>query len=155
MQPEQVNILIVDDNHGDANLLREAFAENDSRSRLSFSRDGREALTFLRRTVSDDQASQPDLIVLDLKMPGMDGFAFLREFSASPGLRSIPVVVLTGSDADCDKELAIGLGANGYFTKPLKAGGWEGLAAELETIASAMSRSLMNAERDGRKQARD
>lgn len=126
-----LEILVIEDNPGDATLLREAFAEEGSSVELSFARDGMEALRFLRR----ENASILDLIVLDLKMPGMDGLTFLREMRAEPSLKDITVVVLTGSDAPRDREAALSLGAKHYLLKPSKLDGWILLSRRLEEIA--------------------
>ncbi len=136
MSPFNAEILVVEDNRGDANLLREAFLENRSRSNLSFARDGMEALQFLRREYGFSQSQRPDLIVLDLKMPRMDGFSLLEEMKLHPSLGTIPVVILTGSDAESDKATAISLGARGYFIKPSKTDEWKKLAAKLEAFGS-------------------
>lgn len=128
-------ILVVDDNSGDAELLREAFLDAGSSACLSFSRNGIEALSFLRREEGFSNAPRPDLIVLDLKMPTMDGFTFLRELRSDPSLESIKVAILTGSDEPGDRETARSLGADSYFHKPMRLEGWVSLSKRLEDIA--------------------
>lgn len=132
-----VKILIIEDNSGDAKLLEEAFLDSGSDVALSFAKDGREALSLLRREKNLSRSSQPDLIVLDLKMPGMDGLSFLNEIKSDPSLASIPVTVLTGSDAPEDWNKAFSLGARCYFTKPTRLDGWRSLTTKLEEIALA------------------
>lgn len=132
-----IKILIVEDNRGDAKLLEEAFLDNGSNVSLLFAKEGREALTLLRRERNLSATSKPDLIVLDLKMPGMDGLTFLREIKSDPSLASVPVIVLTGSDAPEDWNKAFSLGARCYFTKPTRLDGWRMLTIKLEEIALA------------------
>jgi CheY-like chemotaxis protein len=132
-----VKIFIVEDNRGDAKLLEEAFLDNGADVSLNFAKEGREALTILRREKSLSPSSKPDLIVLDLKMPGMDGLSFLREIKTDPSLASIPIIVLTGSDAPEDWNKAFSLGARCYFTKPTRLDGWRSLTYKLEEIALA------------------
>lgn len=128
-------ILVVEDNPGDAVLLREAFSDLGSGVRLSFARDGLEALHYLRREEGFSRTAIPDLIVLDLKMPGMDGLTFLRVRRYDPELKDLAVVVLTGSDAPDDREAARALGARSFFTKPAKQEGWKALAEKLREHA--------------------
>lgn len=130
----RAEILIVEDNPGDAILLREAFSDLGSDVGLNFARDGMEAFDRLRRG-GLPEAPRPDLIVLDLKMPGMDGLSFLREMRGDPGMEGVRVVVLTGSDAPDDREAACSLGANGFFTKPYKLDDWKALTKKLQEIA--------------------
>lgn len=128
-------ILVVEDNPGDALLLREAFNDNGSSACLSFARDGLEAMEFLRREGGFSGAPRPDLVVLDLKMPRMDGLTLLREMRSDPSLESFDVVILTGSDAPEDREIACSLGVRSYYNKPRKLDGWSSLAKRLEEIA--------------------
>ena len=133
MQP--VRFLVIEDNRGDARLLKEAFADTGLDVALDFAREGKEALELLRRQKGLSKTSLPDLIVLDLKMPGMDGLTFLREIKTDPALASIPVVVLTGSDAPEDWDKAFALGARCYLIKPTRLDDWNGLIRRLEEIA--------------------
>ncbi|HHT75879.1 MAG TPA: response regulator [Methanomassiliicoccaceae archaeon] len=123
-------ILVVDDNPGDALLLHEAFEANGSSVSLSRARDGMDALGFLRRN-----KSHPTLIVLDIKMPRMGGLEFLKELRGDPSLKDIPVIILTGSDAPEDRKAARRLGVTDYSIKPGKLDGWVALARRLERIA--------------------
>jgi CheY-like chemotaxis protein len=113
------DVLLVEDNPGDVDLTREALEEADPRVRLAVARDGEEALAVLRREGAHAGAPRPDLILLDLNLPRLDGHAVLAAIKADPALRAIPVVVLTSSAADVDVSRAYGSNANSYVTKPL------------------------------------
>ena len=114
-----VEILLVEDNLGDVVLTKEALKEGKISNNLSVTRDGIEALEFLRRQGSFADAPRPDLILLDLNMPRMNGAEVLAEVKADPELKTIPVVMLTTSAADQDIINAYKLNANCYVTKPV------------------------------------
>jgi CheY-like chemotaxis protein len=116
---EPVDILLVEDNPGDARLMKEALAEAKIRNRLHLVADGVEALAYLRRQDPFAGAGRPDLILLDLNLPGKDGREVLAEIKGDQGLRRIPVVILTTSRAESDIARAYDLHANAYVTKPL------------------------------------
>jgi CheY-like chemotaxis protein len=109
------SILLVEDNPHDVRLTRIALEEAGTACTLEVARDGDEALAHLRRP----GARRPDLVLLDLNMPGKDGREVLREIKGDPGLRRIPVVVLTTSPSPGDVALAYDLHANAYLTKPM------------------------------------
>jgi len=114
-------ILSAEDDPDDCLLVKDAFCESGQESHLRFVQDGVELLRYLRReghysTAAD--SPRPDLILLDLNMPGKDGRESLAEIKADPDLRSIPVVVLTTSNADEDVLRTYDLGCAGYITKP-------------------------------------
>ncbi len=117
-----MNILLVEDNPGDVFLTREAFREGRLNHRLSVAEDGEEALQFLRRQGRYDKVLLPDLILLDLNLPRMDGREVLAEVKRDPGLQMIPVVVLTTSDLETDVQHAYAHHANCYLTKPVDVG---------------------------------
>ena len=114
-----IEILMVEDNPGDVRLTREAMKEGKIGNRLSVVGDGVEALEYLRRQGRFADAPRPDLILLDLNLPRKDGRAVLAEIKSDPALRTIPVVVLTTSNADEDVVRAYNLHANCYITKPV------------------------------------
>jgi CheY-like chemotaxis protein len=118
-QVSAVEILLVEDNPGDAELTREALAESKLLIRLHVARDGVEALAYLRREPGYESAPRPDVILLDLNLPRKDGRAVLKEIKEDPALRRIPVVVLTSSRAEQDIARAYDLNANCYVTKPV------------------------------------
>jgi two-component system, chemotaxis family, response regulator Rcp1 len=113
-----VEILLVEDDPADVLLAQEGLRESGVPSILSVVGDGTEAMAFLRREGKYAQASRPDLILLDLKMPKRSGLEVLAEIKADPALRRIPVIVLTTSDAPQDILRAYDLQASAYITKP-------------------------------------
>ncbi|MDP2806397.1 MAG: response regulator [Gallionellaceae bacterium] len=114
------DILLVEDEPADANLVRSALKANKVFCTLHHVLDGVDALAFLRRQGEHyKDAPQPDLILLDLNMPRMNGREFLAEIKKAPALTAIPVVVLTTSDVERDVVASYKLGAAGYITKPV------------------------------------
>ncbi len=114
-----IHVLLVEDDPGDVVITREAFAENKVRNRLSVVNDGVKALQFLRREAGYGNAPRPDLILLDLNLPRMDGHEVLASIKSDSDLARIPVVVLTTSDAEEDVLRSYDLHANAYVTKPV------------------------------------
>lgn len=120
MMVKTSQILLVEDNPGDVWLVKNAIQSADSHVAISVAVDGREALDFLRRENSFASSPRPDIIVLDLNLPRVNGRDVLREIKQDPVLRTIPVVVLTSSSAEEDILKAYELNANCYVTKPLE-----------------------------------
>lgn len=114
-----MEVLLVEDNPGDARLAAEAFKEGAVPCRLHVASDGIEAMAFLRRQGRHETAPRPDLILLDLNLPRKDGREVLAEIKEDPGLRRIPVIVLTTSQAESDIARAYELHANCYIVKPV------------------------------------
>jgi CheY-like chemotaxis protein len=114
-----VEILLVEDNQGDARLVKEALREGQVRTNLSVVPDGVEAMAFLRKQGSYGGAPRPDLILLDLNLPKKDGREVLSEVKSDAGLKRIPVVVLTTSEAEQDILTTYELHANWYIIKPI------------------------------------
>jgi len=117
-----ITILMADDDPDDRFLAREALSEARLANDLYFVKDGEELLEYLRgvgRYADPDDRPRPGLILLDLNMPRMDGREALVEIKADPALRSIPIVVLTTSEAEEDILRSYNLGANAYITKPV------------------------------------
>lgn len=115
----QIEVLLVEDDPGDVLIVREAFDENKVRNNLTVASDGEEALRILRREGEHALAPRPDLILLDLNLPRKDGREVLAELKADPELRTIPVVILTTSQAEEDIVRSYDLHANAYVTKPV------------------------------------
>jgi two-component system, chemotaxis family, response regulator Rcp1 len=127
-----IEILFVEDNSGDARLLREVLLECNNNVRLHVVRDGVEALAFLNYEGDYLDAPRPDLILLDLNMPKMDGREVLARVKAHPRLKTIPVVVLTTSQAEVDIVSSYELMASCYLTKP-------GELAEFEKLVKSLN----------------
>ncbi|MEV6874462.1 response regulator [Amycolatopsis sp. NPDC051128] len=117
--PAPIDILLVEDDPGDVLMTREAFEHHKIRNALYVASDGVEALEFLNREGRFGAAPRPGLILLDLNLPRKDGREVLGEIKQDPRLRSIPVVVLTTSEADEDILRSYDLHANAYVTKPV------------------------------------
>ena len=113
-----IDILLVEDNPGDVRLTVEGLKESKVRNNLHVARDGVEAMEFLRREGPHTGAVRPDLILLDLNLPRMDGREVLLEIKSDAKLKTIPVVVLTTSRAEHDVLRSYELQANCYITKP-------------------------------------
>lgn len=116
---KEIEILLVEDNAGDVRLTIEALKEAKVSNKLSVARDGVEAMEFLQQKDAYKNAARPDLILLDLNLPRKDGRELLAEIKSDPGLRHIPVVVLTTSRSEEDILRAYDLHANCYITKPV------------------------------------
>lgn len=115
-------ILLAEDNPGHAEIVRRNFSGSRTATRLMHVEDGRAALDYLYRRdgYSDPSLSpRPDIILLDLRMPKVDGLEVLRTIKSEPGLARIPVVVLTTSDSEKDVALAYEYHANSYMVKPV------------------------------------
>ncbi len=112
-------VLLVEDNAGDARLTREALKEGRIVNNLSVVPDGVEAMEFLRKRGRYLNSPRPDLILLDLNLPRKNGREVLEEIKNDPALRRIPVMVLTTSSAEQDLTSAYNLHANCYITKPV------------------------------------
>ncbi|MBV8087231.1 MAG: response regulator [Chloroflexi bacterium] len=116
---EPIDILLVEDSPSDVDLTREALEDAKVRNTLHVAEDGVEALEFLRGVGRHTGAPRPDLILLDLNLPKKDGREVLAEIKADPDLKSIPVVILTTSEAEQDILRTYALHANCYITKPV------------------------------------
>ncbi len=115
-----VEILLVEDNEGDVRLAQEALKDGKVVNHISVVRDGLEAMAFLRREAPYEEAARPDVVLLDLNLPRMDGREVLAEIRSDPLLCSTPVVVLTASDDDTDILRNHEHHADAYVTKPLE-----------------------------------
>ena len=112
-------VLLVEDDPGDVLMVTEALERSENPPRLHVAGDGQEALDFLRRQEGHADVPRPDLILLDLNMPRMDGRQTLAHLKADPVLKAIPVVVFTTSDAETDVLHSYHSHASAFVTKPL------------------------------------
>jgi len=124
MNIPKADVLLVEDNEAEARLAREALRETRFPVRLHVVSDGVQAMEFLRRQGSYDEAPRPHLVLLDLNLPRKDGREVLRDIKADDALRCIPVVILTTSQATVDIDRAYELHANCYIQKPLELDGF-------------------------------
>ncbi len=116
---EPIEILLVEDNPGDARLAVEALKDSKIHNNLYHVEDGVEAMRFLHRQAEYTDVPLPDLVLLDLNLPRKDGREVLAEIKEDPELRPIPVVVLTTSEAERDLVKTYDLHANAYVVKPI------------------------------------
>jgi chemotaxis family two-component system response regulator Rcp1 len=116
--PQPVEILLVDDNPGDVALTKVALRDAKIMNEVHVANDGAEALAYLKRQGMFRGAARPDLVLLDLKMPKVDGYQVLAEMKADPELRRIPVVVMSSSSAEKDLARAYDAQISAYLIKP-------------------------------------
>jgi len=131
MTVEAIRILMAEDDLEDQMLVQKAFREARSINHLTFVNDGEELLQYLRHEGNYAGAPQPDILLLDLNMPKMDGREALKEIKSDPDLRSLPVVILTTSSADEDIVRSYDLGASSYIQKPVT---FEKMVEVVETL---------------------
>lgn len=128
------SILLVEDNRMDIELTLDAFREARLKNTIQVVQNGQEALDYLLGNGKfADRASypMPNLILLDLKLPGIDGFEVLRKIKSTPLLKRLPVVILTSSREEGDRALSYDTGANSYLVKPVSFDGFLGVVREI------------------------
>jgi len=126
------HVLLVEDNPGDADLTREGIATSLLRIELTVASNGSEAVECIRKRGRYASAATPDLILLDLNLPGIDGKAVLAEIKQDKELRRIPVSILTSSTAEQDVMQSYALGANCYVVKPIDFKSFQAVVRDLE-----------------------
>jgi CheY-like chemotaxis protein len=124
-------VLLVEDSPGDVRLTKEAFRDANSSIHLHVVSDGVEAMAFLRREGDHARAPRPDLILLDLNLPKMDGREVLANIKQDAGLKTIPTVILTTSEAEADILKSYQLQANCYLSKPAQLDAFESLVKSI------------------------
>jgi len=129
---EPVEILLAEDNPGDVKLTRKALEKGRLANNLHVVNDGVETMQFLRGEGEYEGRPRPDLVLLDLNMPRKDGREVLEDIKGTPGLKRIPVVVLTSSEAEKDVLRSYELHANAYLTKPVDFSGFIDVVGKLE-----------------------
>ena len=113
------NFLLVEDNPGDVRLTQEALKSHKVKNNLHVVADGEEAMAFLLKQGKHKDAPRPDIILLDLNLPKKDGREVLAEIKSNHGLKTIPVVIISSSEAEQDIIKSYDLNANCYVTKPV------------------------------------
>ena len=126
-----IEVLLVEDSPGDVRLTQETFREANQSIHLSVATDGAEAMAFLRREATHVHAPRPDVILLDLNLPKMDGREVLVQIKKDEDLKAIPIVILTTSDAEADIVASYRLQANCYLTKPVQLKAFEDLVKSI------------------------
>jgi CheY-like chemotaxis protein len=128
------HILLVEDNQMDIELTLDAFHEARLSNTIDVTRNGEEALDYLfcrGKHAGREPHLLPDLVLLDLKMPGIDGFEVLRQIKSTTGLKRLPVIILTSSKEEGDRAMSYDNGANSYLVKPVS---FEGFLDVVRTI---------------------
>ncbi len=129
-----VDILLVEDNPGDVRLTQEAFRESKLTIKLNVVMDGEDALNYLFRRPPYENATRPDMILLDLNIPKKDGREVLEEIKQDDSLRYVPVVVLTTSNAEQDIVKTYNLKVNAYINKPVDFDRFFDIVQKIETF---------------------
>ena len=126
-----INVLLVEDSPGDVRLTKEAFRQANGTIQLHVAADGVEAMAFLRQVGSYAHSPRPDLILLDLNLPRMDGREVLSVIKQDESLKTIPTVILTTSEAEVDIDAVYHLRANCYLVKPVEFDTFESLVKSI------------------------
>ncbi|MEK6753687.1 MAG: response regulator [Chloroflexota bacterium] len=129
------NILLVEDNRMDVELTLDAFKEAKLLNTIYVSPNGQDALDYLfgnGKYADRNTYPMPSLVLLDLKLPGVDGFEVLRQVKTAPILKRLPVVILTSSKEEGDRALSYDIGANSYLVKPVSFDGFLGVVKKIE-----------------------
>jgi CheY-like chemotaxis protein len=127
-------ILLVEDNRMDIELTLDAFREARLKNTIQVTQNGQEALDYLfgrGKYAGRDVYPMPNLVLLDLKLPGIDGFEVLRQIKSTPLLKRLPVIILTSSKEEGDRALSYDTGANSYLVKPVSFDGFLGVIREI------------------------
>ncbi|HSQ77671.1 MAG TPA: response regulator [Nitrospirota bacterium] len=127
-----IEILLVEDNPADVRLTIEVFKDSRITNHISVAMDGEEAMDFLHKRGKYAGEMRPDLVLLDLNLPKKDGREVLTEIKADQELKTIPIIVLTTSDADQDVWKAYDAGVNSYITKPVDLEQFIGIFRSIE-----------------------
>ena len=126
-----IQVLLVEDSPGDVRLTQEAFRDANMSIKLHVATDGIEAMAFLNRKAPHASAPRPDLILLDLNLPKMEGREVLALIKEDEDLKTIPTVILTTSEAEADIVKSYQLQANCYLSKPVQLDEFEGLVRSI------------------------
>jgi CheY-like chemotaxis protein len=130
-----VHILLVEDNRMDVELTLDAFQEARLMNPVHVARNGQEALNYLfgwGKYADREAYPLPRLILLDLKLPGLDGFEVLRQIKSTPVLKRLPVIILTSSKEEGDRLLSYDNGANSYLVKPVSFEGFLNVVRQIK-----------------------
>jgi CheY-like chemotaxis protein len=134
MNAQAINILLVEDNPGDAELTKEAFKEGKIANNIEVVVDGEQAMEYLRKEGEYAQSITPDIILLDLNLPKKDGREVLHEIKNDKNLKKIPVIILTTSQAEEDVQNAYDNHANCFIRKPVDMNKFIEVAHQVENF---------------------
>jgi len=126
-----LEVLLVEDSPGDVRLTHEAFRDANKAVHMHVASDGVEAMAFLKHEGGYEDAPRPDLILLDLNLPKMDGREVLSQIKMDDRLKTIPTIILTTSESEADIVKSYQLQANCYLTKPVQLEAFEGLVTSI------------------------
>lgn len=129
-----INILLVEDNPGDVVLTQEAFRQSKIANEIHVVNDGEMALDYLYQRNGFEDQERPDLVLLDLNLPKVDGREVLEAIKSDDGLKTVPVVILTSSDAECDIVKTYDLHANSYVVKPISMAAFVKIVSAIENF---------------------
>lgn len=127
-----IEILLVEDNPGDIRLIEEAFKSSERETILQTVTNGSDAIEWLTQRATETEQSLPEMVLLDLNLPGRDGYDVLRAIRADSQLELLPVIILTSSSAPEDIKRCYNSDANAYMTKPIDPAEFESLVAKVE-----------------------
>ena len=131
---DPINILLIEDNEGDIILTTEALTQGKIINNIAVIKNGKKAIDFLEKKYPFEKALQPDLILLDINLPKMNGHEVLQNIKTNQLLKHIPVIILTSSSSDKDILMAYQHFANYYLTKPLDADDYLKVVSSIETF---------------------
>ncbi len=129
-----IQVLLIEDSPGDVRLTQEAFRSANPTIHLHVASDGAEAMAFLKHQGAHSEAPRPDLILLDLNLPKVDGREVLAQIKKDEGLKTIPTIILTTSDAEVDIAKSYQLQANCYLNKPVQLDQFENLVKSINAF---------------------
>jgi len=133
-EERSIEVLLVEDNPGDVRLAREAFRDVNRSIQVHLASDGVQALEFLRRQGGHLHAPRPDLILLDLNLPKMNGREVLAKIKSDDSLKMIPTIVLSSSETDADVLISYQLQANCYLRKPAQWDAFDSIVMSINTF---------------------
>ncbi|MBW3468652.1 response regulator [Arthrospiribacter ruber] len=129
---KEIHILLVEDNEGDILLTKEALDERNIKNQLSVARDGEEALDFIYQRGKFEHVKEPDLVLLDINLPKLNGHEVLQTIKSDKKYRHIPVLMLTTSSSSKDIFASYDKHANSFITKPLEVDSFQEAIASIE-----------------------
>jgi two-component system, chemotaxis family, response regulator Rcp1 len=144
-----IEVLLVEDSPGDVRLTQEAFRDANRAIHLHVASDGVEAMAFLKRQGTNANAPRPDLILLDLNLPRMDGREVLAEIKGDDSLKTIPTIILTTSESEADIVKSYQLQANCFLSKPVQLSAFEVLVKSINDFWLTTARLPQQSSRRG------